>query len=43
VELVVIYEDNDLDAISPEVTDLFDANLVALAYHRVVLRDVNRQ
>lgn len=42
-EVVMACKDNEPEAIASEVADLFYHTLVALAYHRVDLRDVYRQ
>lgn len=42
-EVVMACKDDDPDAIASEVADLFYHTLVALAYHKVELRDVYRK
>lgn len=42
-EVVMACKDDDADAIASEVADLFYHTLVALAHHRVDLRDVYRK
>lgn len=42
-EVVMAFKDNEKDAITGEVADLFYHTLVALAHHQVDLRDVYRK